>query len=299
MAVKKASTIDAAGAARASKASARLSSHIEAGQVFVPRHILKRDITEEGESWQSRLQIGRSLREATPVEAHGAWTPAKSRPDPLRLPAASNKGQQKHLVPLRMAASPFAFLRGAAAVMAWDLAQGPSIGPWEWDLKRLTASTAVLGRNNKLKRKERRRAVRRCVSGYRWNLRRLESMPILDLWYMVTALDPGAQREVVIDKKSQALIEVALSRAKDNNNAKFLAKVAERSSAGKWRFKVDPQILTRVDGPTRDAVLEGLNGYISSLSPERRYMVRRYHVVDVRTGWSASEAWARAPIWFC
>lgn len=324
MAAKKKKTdlkFDPLEAARISKAGARLLSHIDAGQIFTPRLIIKRDITREGESWQSRVQIGHALRDEHPVEAYGTWAPAKGRPDPLKLLAASNKGRQKHLVPLRMArmaASPFAYLRGAACVMAWDLAQGPSIGlntvidgdahfsnfgvfgtaqrtvtadlndfdeatigPWEWDLKRLTASISVLGRNNGLKRKERRRAVRRCVSGYRWNLRRLESMPVLDLWYLVTALDTGAQREVVIDKKSQALIEAALGRAKENDNIKFLGKVAERSATGKWRFKTDPPILTRVDDATRDAVLAGLNDYITTLSPERRYMLRRYHVVDV------------------
>ena len=218
----------------------------------------------------------------------------------------------------RMAASPFSFLRGAASVMAWDLANAPSIGlnvvidgdahysnfglfgnaqknvvvdlndfdeatigPWEWDLKRLTASISVMGRYNKLGRKERRRAVRRCVSGYRWNLRRLESMPILDVWYLVSAVEDLQLKEVVIDKKSQAMIDRALSRAKESNNAKLLSKVAERSSTGKWRFKADPPILTRVDDATRDAVMAGLRDYLESMPPERRYMLRRYHVVDV------------------
>ncbi|MHB1220017.1 MAG: DUF2252 domain-containing protein [Alphaproteobacteria bacterium] len=304
-----------------SKAGDTLLGHIDAGQVFVPRHIFTLDMTREGESWQSRLQIGRGLREQIPLEAHGEWKPAKERPDPLKVLAASNKGRQKHLVPLRMArmaASPFAFLRGAAGVMAWDLAKAPSaglnvvidgdahyanfglfgnaeknvvvdlndfdeatIGPWEWDLKRLTASISVMGRDNKLSRKERRRAVRRCVSGYRWNLRRFESMPILDVWYIVAAVENLQLKEVVIDKKSQALIDKALSRAKESNNAKLLNNVAERSSTGKWRFKVDPPILTQVDDATRDAVMAGLREYLESMTPERRYMLRRYHVVDV------------------
>ena len=106
----------------------------------------------------------------------------------------------------RMAASPFAFLRGAAAVMAWDLAQTPisalevaidgdahinnfglygtpqrdvvidlndfdeaTLGPWEWDLKRLVASVNVAGRENGLNQKERRSAVSGCVAGYALN----------------------------------------------------------------------------------------------------------------------------------
>lgn len=320
MAVKVTKT-SARDAARVSKASDSLLGHIDAGQVFVPRHIFTRDMTREGESWQSRLQIGQSLRDNVPLDAHGEWKPAKQRPDPLKVLAASNKGRQKHLVPLRMArmaASPFSFLRGAASVMAWDLANAPSIGlnvvidgdahygnfglfgnaeknvvvdlndfdeatigPWEWDLKRLTASISVMGRDNKLSRKERRRAVRRCVSGYRWNLRRLESMPILDVWYLVATVENLQLKEVVINKKSQALIDKALGRAKESNNAKLLSKIAERSSTGKWRFKADPPILTRVDDATRDAVMDGLKKYLESMPPERRYMLRRYHMVDV------------------
>ena len=119
----------------------------------------------------------------------------------------------------RMAASPFAFLRGAAAVMAWDLSHTPvtgmqvvidgdahinnfglygtpqrdvvvdlndfdeaTVGPWEWDLKRLVASVNVAGRENGLSRKERRRAVMKAVNGYRLNMARLSTMGVLDVW---------------------------------------------------------------------------------------------------------------------
>ena len=136
-----------------------------------------------------------------PHEAHAEWTPPKHRPSPVDIVVAGNAGRQEDFVPLRMArmaASPFAFLRGAAAVMAWDLSHTPvtgiqviidgdahinnfglygtpqrdvivdlndfdeaTLGPWEWDLKRLVASVNVAGRENGLSRKERRRAVRR------------------------------------------------------------------------------------------------------------------------------------------
>jgi uncharacterized protein (DUF2252 family) len=123
----------------------------------------------------------------------------------MKLMAQSNQGRQEHLVPLRMgrlAASPFAFLRGSACVMAADLSTSPIsgiplvmcgdahvnnfglygtpqrevvfnlndfdeavFGPWEWDLKRLVASVNVAGRENGLNRRERGAAVRRCVEG--------------------------------------------------------------------------------------------------------------------------------------
>jgi hypothetical protein len=170
--------------------------------------------------------------------------PGKGRPDPLKLLTASNKGRQAHLVPLRMgrmAASPFTFLRGSACVMAADLSMSPStgipaiidgdahlnnfgfygtpqrdvvfdlndfdevtIGPWEWDLKRRVASVNVAGRENGLNRRERANAAQRSVEGYRMNIKRLESMGLLEIWYLHAY--PGRLNPLVeIDPKSQAV----------------------------------------------------------------------------------------------
>ena len=165
---------------------------------------------------------GKALREQTPRESHATWTPATDRADPVATVLASNVGREESLVPLRMgrmAASPFAFLRGACAVMAGDLAQTPisglqvmidgdahinnfglygtpqrdvvidindfdeaTIGPWEWDLKRLVASVNVAGRENGLDAEERHSAVMRCVSGYSLNAQRLMNLGILETW---------------------------------------------------------------------------------------------------------------------
>jgi uncharacterized protein (DUF2252 family) len=136
--------------------------------------------------WEKRHAAGKELRHAVPRESHAEWIPSKDRPDPLKLIAANNKGRQADLIPLRMgrmAASPFTFLRGSACVMAADLSTSPisgisviidgdahlnnfgfygtpqrevvfdmndfdevTVGPWEWDLKRLVASVNVGGR---------------------------------------------------------------------------------------------------------------------------------------------------------
>jgi hypothetical protein len=77
------------------------------------------------ESVERRVEKGRSLRDESSREAHADWTPAPNRPDPVAILEAGNAGRQEDLIPLRMgrmAASPIAFLRGAATVMAWDLA---------------------------------------------------------------------------------------------------------------------------------------------------------------------------------
>jgi len=223
-------------------------------------------------------------------------------------------------VPLRtgrMAASPFAFLRGAAAVMAWDLSHTPvtgiqvwidgdahinnfglygtpqrdvvvdlndfdeaTLGPWEWDLKRLVASVNVAGRENGFSRKERRRAVMKAVSGYRFNLARLSGMGVLEAW----SLFGHAERRptaVKVPNKAWAIIQKTVGKAKRTTNESLLPKVALRNHDGAWRFRDDPPILTRVDDDTRRKVVASLVEYAEHLTPAYRIMLRRYTVADV------------------
>ena len=181
---------------------------------------------------------------------------------------AGNAGRQEQFVPLRMgrmAASPFAFLRGAAAVMAWDLSHTPvsgmqvvidgdahinnfglygtpqrdviidlndfdeaTLGPWEWDLKRLVASVNVAGRENGLSRKERRRAVRKAVSGYRLNMARLSAMGVLEVWSLF-AYAERRPTAVKVPNSAWAIIQKTVAKAKRTTNETLLPKVAHRS----------------------------------------------------------------------
>lgn len=270
--------------------------------------------------WPRRHEIGKGLRERTPRESQADVGQVGNRPDPLDLLAASNKGRQENLVPLRMgrmAATPFTFLRGAACVMAWDLSKTPNsgirliidgdahvnnfglygtpqrdvifdlndfdeatVGPWEWDLRRLVASVNVAARENGMSKKERAEAVMRAVAGYRWNLDRLESMGVLDVWYLHAY--PEAKKPLIKrDAKSNAVLTKCVAKAKTQTNATLLTKAAERSSNGGWQLGEDPPILTRVDDETREKVIEGLERYAQDLSPERAFMLNRYHVADV------------------
>ncbi len=287
------------------------------------------DFRTAGDSWERRIARGRSLRGSVPRETHRGWVPARERPDPVEIVLASGAGRQAHLLPLRhtrMAASPFGFLRGAAAVMAWDLAHTPNmglplvicgdahvgnfglygtaqgdvvldindfdevtVGPWEWDLKRLTASVNVLGRENGLDRAERNRAVMLCVAGYRTNLERFHAMPVLDLWSLHTVVGRVDTRAIKalypeigkILTKGRAILAHAAEKARRSTNAALLLKVADRSVAGTWRFKTDPPILTGVEPAVREQITDTLNRYWRTLPPERRWMLQRYHVADV------------------
>ncbi len=289
---------------------------------FVERETITGDVDlrEEGPTSEKLAEEGRQRRGKVPRESHAEWIPPRNRPNPVDTVLASNKGRQQELIPLRMgrmAASPFTFLRGAAAVMAWDLSTTPNMGhtvvidgdahlnnfgffgtpqrdlvmdlndfdestwgPWEWDLKRLVASVNVAARENGMNRRERRASVRRCVAGYRMNAQRLQSMPALEVWYLHAQLD-RMNPLVKIDPKSQAILAKAAARARLQTNAALLRKIAERRASGAWQFRTDPSILTPINSATREKVIDGLNGYTSTLLRERKALLRKYHVVDV------------------
>ncbi|MHC5756109.1 MAG: DUF2252 family protein, partial [Nostoc sp.] len=160
--------------------------------------------------WLSRAEgsaMGKALRDKVPRSSHEEWKPAPNRPDSVALLEESNQGRLLELVPIRygrMLASPFAFLRGAANIMAADLSETPKTGikvqtcgdchlsnfggygtpernlvfdvndfdetllaPWEWDVKRLAASIVVAGRYLKLREKISRAAAMASVQSYR------------------------------------------------------------------------------------------------------------------------------------
>jgi uncharacterized protein (DUF2252 family) len=263
---------------------------------------------------------GIALRDRVPRESHGAWTPAAKGRDALSIVKDSNVGRQRDLIPLRMermAASPFAYLRGAAAVMAYDLSKTPTmgckvvmagdahisnfgiygtaqrelvfdindfdetvIGPWEWDLKRLAASVNVAGRENGLNLRERRSAVMEAVAGYQENMNRLQTMGTLDIWYLHAY--PG--KDNLLRKapaKAQAISRKVMEKALRADNHALLTKIAERDAKRRWRFREDPPILTHVSATLREKVITALENYGNSLSRERRYMLSRYRVADV------------------
>ena len=170
-----------------------------------------------------RRAEGKALRDAVPREDHGGWKAPKGRRDPVELVLESNEGRMPDLVPIRhgrMLQSPFAFYRGTAALMAADLAHTPVSGlrvqacgdahlmnfggfatpernvifdindldetlpaPWEWDLKRLTASVVVAGRHLGLRENDSVRAAGATVRAYREQMADYAFMKALEVWY--------------------------------------------------------------------------------------------------------------------
>ncbi|QBY55159.1 DUF2252 domain-containing protein [Cupriavidus oxalaticus] len=170
-----------------------------------------------------RAAKGRLLRDAVPRTSQAGWTPAPDRRDPVTLLKESNSGRIMQLVPIRfgrMSASPFAFYRGAAAIMAADLATTPNSGirvqacgdahlmnfggfatpernvifdindldetlpaPFEWDLKRLAASIVIAADHLALPKSDAARVVTDVVREYRERIHNYGWMRALDVWY--------------------------------------------------------------------------------------------------------------------
>src|ERR1051326_7799389 len=185
----------------------------------MPRDMIE---TDQRRPAKERQAEGRALRKDVPRGAHGAWTKPVDRPDPVAFLAESLRQNISHLLPIRyerMSASPATFLRGAAGIMAADLARTPASGLWvqacgdchlhnfgtfatpegtpifdindfdetlpapfEWDLKRLAASFVVEAKTRGLSGRIGRQLARTMVLAYRVHMRSLVSMPPLDLW---------------------------------------------------------------------------------------------------------------------
>lgn len=272
------------------------------------------------ESIDSRYEKGKALRRRVPRESHAEWKSPPKRPSGVEFAIADNAGRQQHLVPLRMgrmAVSPFCFLRGAVSAMAWDLSHTPIagiqtiidgdahinnfglygtpqhdvvldlndfdeaiLGPWEWDLKRLVASVNVAARANGFNKRERQKAVMECVGGYRFNIQRFRPMGFLQLWSLYGYAD-RKPKVVDIPKKTWTLIQKTVEKARATTNETLLSKVARCLVNGKWRFREDPPILTRVGERTATRIIQSLNEYIETVPLGYRQLLQRYVVADV------------------
>jgi len=174
-------------------------------------------------SLDERLNLGRTARDRTPRSGHAGWRPAADRPDPVRLLAEQERTREPDLVPVRhgrMMVSPFTFYRGAARIMAADLAGTPVAGlraqlcgdahlsnfgmfasperrlmfdlndfdetlpgPFEYDVKRMAASFVIAGRNNGFTKADARAAALASVTAYREAMAGFAQMPTMDVWY--------------------------------------------------------------------------------------------------------------------
>ncbi|SDY34413.1 Uncharacterized conserved protein, DUF2252 family [Amycolatopsis xylanica] len=277
----------------------------------------------EGVDPEELFDRGRALRDATPAKSHDHDAAGSGRPDALDFVETSNSGRLPELIDLRlerMTASPFAFFRGAAGLMAADLAGTPSSGlnaqlcgdahaanfglygtpdgqivmdindfdetvpgPWEWDLKRLAASLVLAGREGGVGESRCAEAAEDAVKSYRRTIRGLAGLPYLRSWNAL----PDAS--VLSKVKAHDLIddfEEAAEKARKNTSAKVAAKWTRRiddhtTGMKRNRFVEDPPVLRHVDDAVAEAVFGGLVTYVDTLRSSRRNLITRYRVSDV------------------
>ena len=277
----------------------------------------------------SRARRGRAARAKVPRSSHAGFRPATGRPDPISLLEQQAQGRVLELLPIRygrMLASPFAFFRGAALLMASDLAPTPVTGltvqacgdahlsnfgifaspelrlvfdindfdetmpgPWEWDVKRLAASTEVAGRGNGIGRKARREIVLATVARYRLAMRRLAGMGELDAWQSPAEVDELRERyQAILNRRERRLADADLARARDRAGVQALDKLT-REVDGQPRFAADPPLLVPVAELSGDQASPGLekhlNGILGSyrrtLEWDRRFLIGKYQVADM------------------
>ncbi|MER5874627.1 MULTISPECIES: DUF2252 domain-containing protein [unclassified Streptomyces] len=261
---------------------------------------------------------GKALRGRVPHAAHAELTPDADRPDAVSAVEESNRGRLSDLTPIRvgrMAATPFAFLRGSAGLMAHDLARTPMTGisaqicgdahaanfglygdargglvidlndfdetvygPWEWDLKRLATSLVLAGREAGADEDTCRAAAYDTVGAYRRTMRLLAKLPVLNAWNAI------ADEELVSHADAHDLLgtlERVSEKARANTSGRFAARSTEAVEGGGRRFVDAPPVLRRVPDAEAAAVAASLEHYLTTLSEDRLPLLARYAVHDV------------------
>jgi uncharacterized protein (DUF2252 family) len=274
-------------------------------------------------SIEERMEAGRALRKKFPRIRQGDYKPAPKRVDPISILEEQSKTRLPDLVPIRyarMLTSPFAFLRGGAAIMAADLAAnglttGMQVqacgdmhmanfglfasaernlvfgindfdetlpGPWEWDLKRLVASIVAGGRFLGADKGLCKEAVRAAVSSYRDRMRDYAYMGNMELWYSTIKEDDIRKNLRGTAKEG---LKKMVDKARQRTHMQVLDKLTDLVD-DKFRLRDDAPFIvhvthTETGKPIVEALEMFLKSYIASLADDRRYLLSQYHIVDV------------------
>jgi uncharacterized protein (DUF2252 family) len=262
-----------------------------------------------------RRAKGAEWRRKVPVAAHAEWKPPRNRADPVEILVEQGRSRIQELLPVRyarMKRDPFAFLRGAAAIMAADLASVPTTdlrvqacgdchlgnfggyaspegtpvfdvndfdetlpAPFEWDVKRLAASLAVAGRVAKMPGRECRRLARTAAKSYRRRLEELALQPPFAAWS--SHVDLATALAEVDSNKIRHHIETR--RETMLRGAKEHYGLVEQKN-GDWRIKDKPPLVRHLHHHELHAH-EAFASYAESLQEDRRVLAQRYHRRDI------------------
>ncbi len=296
----------------------------------------------EHPSVEERKAEGEEALKRMPPSSHSGWKPAADRPDPVALLEEQDATREPDLVPVRhgrMLVSPFTFYRGAAKIMAADLKDTPRAGltaqlcgdahlsnfgvfasperillfdlndfdetlpgPFEYDVKRMSASFTIAARNNGFSKGEARDVTLTAVASYRTSMAQFAEMSTMDVWYAHLTEDElqaaianavksekgKAQKKAA--KKSEKKAEKADVKAHTRDSLQALSKLAELVD-GTYRIVSQPPIVV----PSRDfeanygispdelqqALHEQFRAYRATLQPDRRTLLERFEMVDM------------------
>lgn len=270
-----------------------------------------------------RKERGKILRAAVPLELHAGWQAPPDRRNPVDLLEESNEGRLPDLIPIRygrMLQSPFTFYRGAAAVMAADLATTACTkvrvqacgdchllnfgafatpernivfdindfdetlpAPWEWDLKRLAVSFVLVARDNGLKQKYEAEAAEAVARAYREKMGEFAKMSILDIWYY--RIDWEKIIEKTSDEELQRRRKEKLRKEQQRTVADYYFPKFVEESGGAFTIKDNPPAMFHLpdceSGPFVQQVSAAFEAYKQSLQEDKARLFGRYRLADV------------------
>jgi uncharacterized protein (DUF2252 family) len=267
-----------------------------------------------------RLAAGKRLRGKVPRSSHAVWIPPKNRVDPIDLLKRSDRGRLPSLLPIRyarMRESPFGFFRGAAALMAADLASAPASGidvqacgdchvanfggfgspdrelvfdlndfdetlpaPWEWDVKRLAASIILATRQADIGRHDCSDAARTSIESYRKHMREYAEMTALEVWY--SHLDAALLIDSADTPQARKRWQKLEAKARLNTPGHESPKITAIRN-GRPRIIDRPPLIyhSRETSAIGREVRLMFHRYRATLPRERRVLLDRYEIVDV------------------
>lgn len=269
-----------------------------------------------------RMQAGKALRTKVPRKQLGEYRPPSRRASPVAILEQQARSRLPQLVPVRyarMLASPFAFLRGGAAIMAQDLSPSPVTGarvqacgdmhvanfglfasaernlvfgindfdetlpgPWEWDLKRLATSAVVAGRFLGARREECESFSRTIAGAYRTHMREYAGMGYLATWYSTIT-----ERQLfdAVTSGLRGRLEKIIAKARKGTHLQVLDKLTDLVDHKHRIVESAPFVVrekvTQQGTPIKEALGVFLEKYLASLPPDRRTLISRYQILDV------------------
>jgi uncharacterized protein (DUF2252 family) len=262
-----------------------------------------------------RLEQGRAARATVPRSSHAHYEP-DARRDPLGVLDRQHEKRLPDLVPVRMARmlqDPFAFYRGTAAIQAADLAGEPTtgaavaicgdahignfglfaspersmvfdlndfdeatLGPWEWDVKRLVTSVVIAARVRGADAKEVRQAASRAAAAYRDGLREALELDVVERFFRATLVNDGRQ----FSKASRVVVQAAVKAADKRTSKRLISRITETAEDGSIRVVESPPRLTHVGPEIERRVSEVIERYRSTVTSDISLLLSQHTITD-------------------